>query len=239
MTIKFFPLFFINDYGFKPIHINVLFSIYPIFMAAACYVLQRFADRLGRSQAVLIFQLSGIAFLFGMCYLENVWIMVIFFILRGSFQNAGYPIDRSIIMDYIPSKRRGIWNAVESVTSMTWSGSAVVGGILADTRDYRYTFFITACIYLVGSAVYVPLLWMVPKNEKDVLASIRKGIAHNKAVPGEPIGYDNEDSLCSSLMSTGDDGDSPSLLVMNSEDRLTFTAVESGDESGNGNGTAK
>ena len=30
--------------------------------------------------------------------------------------------------DFVPSSERGRWNAAESISSMSWSGSAVIGG---------------------------------------------------------------------------------------------------------------
>lgn len=61
-----------------------------------------------------------------------------FVLIRGQLQNAAYPVDRSILMDFIQSGSRGKWNSIASLTTMTWSGSAVLGGYLADKYDYRY-----------------------------------------------------------------------------------------------------
>ena len=60
------------------------------------------------------------------------------------------PIDRSIVMDYVPSEDRGWWNAVESLTSMTWCASAFLGGYLADAYGYRFTFVISAVLYFAS-----------------------------------------------------------------------------------------
>merc|ERR1712113_773531 len=90
------------------------------------------------------------------------------FLVRGGFANSTYPIDRSIVMDFTPSSQRGKWNAVESLTSMTWSGSAFVGGLISDSHDCRYTFLITALVYATGCVVQTPLLWLVPRREAAV-----------------------------------------------------------------------
>jgi MFS-type transporter involved in bile tolerance (Atg22 family) len=67
---------------------------------------------------------------------------------------------------------------------MTWSGSAVIGGYLMDSYDYRYTFTITAWIYLVAVGLRIPLLWLVPKNEK--FSSIQKAHEAMMASPLAP-----------------------------------------------------
>merc|ERR1712032_920545 len=64
--------------------------------------------------------------------------------------------------------RRGLWNAVENFTSMTWSGSAFIGGVLADSHDYRFTFLITAFVYAFGCTIYSSLLLIVPRKEEAV-----------------------------------------------------------------------
>lgn len=67
--------------------------------------------------------------------------------------NAGYPIQRSILMDVVEKKNRGKWNAAESITAFTWTGSAALGGMLIKTHDYRFTFMITGFVYVVGTLI--------------------------------------------------------------------------------------
>lgn len=165
MTTKFFPLFFINDYGFNPIKISVLYCAFPLSVAAFMRLVQRCSKPLGRAQAVSMFQFLGILALLLMCFVRNINLMVFLFLIRGGLMNAGFPIDRSIVNDYIPSRHRGKWNAVQSITGMTWSGSALFGGFLSDTHDYRYTFIFTAVIYVFALVIYTPLLWLVPRKE--------------------------------------------------------------------------
>merc|ERR1719158_1291504 len=113
---------------------------------------------LGRAQAGYV----------GLLLLARVYslpILLVVFLARGGFANSSYPLDRSILMDFTPSSQRGRWNAVESLTSMTWSGSAFFGGFLADSHNYRYTFLITALVYGVAQVCYSPLLVLVPRKE--------------------------------------------------------------------------
>eukprot|EP00922_Rhytidocystis_sp_ex-Travisia-forbesii_P043550 GHVS01064957.1.p1 GENE.GHVS01064957.1~~GHVS01064957.1.p1 ORF type:complete len:108 (+),score=9.83 GHVS01064957.1:45-326(+) len=88
-------------------------------MFASC-----FASTLSAVASTLSARIAGILSLVAMVYVQDIRVLLVVFLLRGSFSNAVYPIDRSIIMDYVSSKHRGKWNAVESLTSMTWSGSA-------------------------------------------------------------------------------------------------------------------
>jgi MFS family permease len=184
MTVKFFPLFFKNDYGLSPIQLQALYCIYCMAFALFTWLCEKVASRIGRAQSSLIFSLSGVTCLFSLAYLESLPAVVFVFVLRGALQNSIYPIDRSIIMDFVPSDQRGRWNSIESISAMTWSGSAVLGGYLMDSHDYRYTFVITAWIYLVACCMRVPLLWLVPKKEKFVQAKI---VTANEEIMKSPI----------------------------------------------------
>ena len=168
MTVRFFPLFFITDYGVSPVCLSLIFGLYPLCVSIAMGWCQKLGSRYGRSQVSFVCQIIGIGLLYSMVHIQNFYLIVVVFILRCAFQNAAYPVDRSILYDYIPSSQRGRWASVASLCTMTWSGSAVIGGFLADMKDYRYTFLITAFIYLVGLVVYSPLVFLVPRKEGEV-----------------------------------------------------------------------
>ena len=85
-------------------------------------------------------------------------IVIPIFILRGGFMNASQPIQRSILMDYVPKKNRGLWNSFEVLSfGFLWSISAGLGGILLDSFNYPVLFITTACLYIIGT---VPLLFL-------------------------------------------------------------------------------
>jgi len=167
MTVKFFNLFFIEDQKFSPIAICVLQTAYPLVIALFMKGTERAAKPLGRPQASLLFFSSNVLCLFLLSQVHNLPVLLAIYLLRGGFANSTYPIDRSILMDFTPSSQRGRWNAVESLTSMTWSGSAFAGGLLSDSHDYRFTFAITALVYACACLVYLPLLWLVPRREGE------------------------------------------------------------------------
>jgi MFS family permease len=168
MTVKFFNLFFIVDEHFSPTEICWLQTAYPLVIALFTKFTERLSKPFGRAQASLLFFSSNVICLFLMSGVKYLPILLAVFLVRGGFANSTYPIDRSILMDFTPSSRRGLWNAVENFTSMTWSGSAVFGGLLADSRDYRFTFFITGFVYATACVIYCPLLFIVPRKEEEV-----------------------------------------------------------------------
>lgn len=168
MTVKFFSLFFIEDEHFSPEAICWLSSAYPFVIAVFTKLTERSAKPLGRAQASLLFFSCNVACLVLLSQVQYLPLLLAIYLVRGGFANSNYPINRSILMDFTPSSRRGLWNAVESFTGMTWSGSAFIGGLLSDSHDYRFTFLITALVYATGCLVYSPLLVIVPRKEQQV-----------------------------------------------------------------------
>jgi len=181
MTVKFFNLFFIRDQHFSPVSICALTTAYPLVIALFMKFTQWMSKPFGRAQASLFFFSSNVVCLFLMSQVHNLPFLLTVFLLRGGFANASYPIDRSILMDFTPSSQRGRWNTVESFTSMTWSGSAFIGGLLSDSHDYRYTFLITAVVYATACLLYAPLLALVPQKERQA-ASLRTGLTQAREV---------------------------------------------------------
>merc|ERR1712060_807518 len=75
--------------------------------------------------------------------------------------NAKGLLVRALTMDLVPLSMRGRWNSLLSISAFTWSGSAALGGIIADAAgDYRVTFIVTACIYSVSLVMQFPTLAM-------------------------------------------------------------------------------
>ncbi|KAM3572422.1 hypothetical protein VYU27_005551 [Nannochloropsis oceanica] len=65
-------------------------------------------------------------------------------------------------MDSVPKEDRGKWNSLESVTMATWSGSAVIGGLLVDRYGFLFNNLITASLQLVSTLPLFLVLGLVP-----------------------------------------------------------------------------
>jgi len=84
--------------------------------------------------------------------------------------NCTYPLNESILMDFVPKNERARWKSLDSVVSFGWCGSAAIGGWLSDKYDYTFTFLITAIIQSVGVLCFLPLIPLVPRKEQDLSA---------------------------------------------------------------------
>ncbi len=162
MTIKYFALYFLNDFGLSPVVVSLLYLITPLVTAMVTLIVAALAKRIGRVPAALLAYCVGTGCLVALVFLDNVYIVLPVYCLRTAAMNAVRPIDRSIMMDVVPPETRGFWNAIESIFSFSWSGSAVIGGWLSDYRGYRFCFGITASLYGFCCLLYLFLLPIVP-----------------------------------------------------------------------------
>ena len=65
-------------------------------------------------------------------------------------------------MDFVPRRHRGKVNAVDSVRTFSWSGSAALGGFLVERLGFQATFLVTAGLKAAALAPLLPLLAHVP-----------------------------------------------------------------------------
>jgi MFS family permease len=165
MTIRFFPIFFLEAYDLKPISVNFIMGVTAIFTGIASLFAQRFSLYKGRAQTIFIVQITATACLFAIAFYPPLILLFILFVARGSLMNAAQPLSRSILMDTVPKQHRGKINALEGIVwGLFWNVSAVAGGYLIAFYDYQFTFLITASVYTVGSSL---ILFIVPLVSKE------------------------------------------------------------------------
>lgn len=174
MTVRFFPLFFQTDYGFKPFWINFLMGVYTLCIAGMMQVAKNLSKRIGRMQVWAIFMPTGIALLVVFVYLRNLWVVIPVFLLRGALMNSSAPLMQAVLFDCVEPKYRGRLNAISSLFRFTWSGSAVMGGWLADRQDYRASFLWTAGIQSLAGIFRLPAVFVVPRFETNDAAALEQ-----------------------------------------------------------------
>ena len=173
MTVKFFPLFFKEEVGMSPSQVQVIYVAVPIVMALLSGVGEKIAKGFGRVQTMILLNTGGVLCLFSMVFAKEYldshpFVLVPIYVLRTGLMNCTYPLNESILMDYVPKNERARWKSLDSVVSFGWCGSAALGGWLTDKYDYTYTFFITAIIQGIGIICFLPLVPLVPRKEQDL-----------------------------------------------------------------------
>lgn len=167
MTVKFFPLFFRVDYHFTPLEVCLLSFVYPVSIAGMVRVCRKVAEAIGRLQAGVLFHFLAAASLWGMSYCRSLYLVIPLYLLRGAFMTSRIPIIRAVILDLVPTDKRGRWNSFSSIRIFSWSGSAALGGLIADAAggDYRATFVVTAGLHTCTAVLTSLLLSIYPKEQ--------------------------------------------------------------------------
>lgn len=161
MSIRYFPIFFVENLKLGPVHVQLLYVLGPLLQATLMHVAQRLAKHHGRCQMAVAFKWTGITFMFGMIltYLLKLptAVVCLVYILRTGFMNSTSALTRSVLMDNVPKEERGKWSALESVNMFSWSGSAVFGGVLVGYVGMLPLFGITAGIQFLATLALVAL----------------------------------------------------------------------------------
>jgi MFS family permease len=166
MSVRFFPLFFMDTYNLSPMAVSGIYVLSPLLTSLASFLAQRTSHHLGRVSTTITCKLLGVSLLFLMCFLDyhhvSAFAVIPVYILRTALMNSTKPLTRSIIMDAVPKEDRGKWNSLESVTMATWSGSAVLGGLLVDEYGFLFNNLITASLQLLSTLPLFLVLGLVP-----------------------------------------------------------------------------
>jgi len=164
-SVKFFPLFF-ESTGLSISAVQVVYAINPLAIALFIGAAKGLADRYGRVQTMIFFETVGSVCLLVMSLLAHLGapsiVLIPVFVFRTAAINAPYPLSEAVLMDYVPAGERARWKSLESVAALGWTGSAMVGGLLADSRGYAFAFTITAAVQLCAAWIKYPLVRVVP-----------------------------------------------------------------------------
>ncbi|MDA3809664.1 MAG: MFS transporter, partial [Spirochaetaceae bacterium] len=165
MTVKFFPVFFRDIYGFQPIAVQIILGCSFFVTGLVSLLAQKHSVKKGRPQMIILVQGLSILCLISMGFYPPVWLLIPLFIARGALMNAAQPLNRSIMMDFIPKNKRGFWNSLQTVAwGLFWNASAAIGGFLIGKDNYALCFFITAAVYIIGTIPNIMLISLVKKE---------------------------------------------------------------------------
>lgn len=155
MTFKFWPLFFMGDFDFSPSGVCAMTLSIWLAIAVCAQIAKPMAWVLGVMPTVVLTFYAGTAALFAISskLCSSVYITIPLVLARNALMNMGGPLIQKTLMELVPEKHRGKWASLSSLIRMTWSGSAFLGGWLSDRHDYRFAFFITACVHCASGAI--------------------------------------------------------------------------------------
>jgi len=163
MTVNFFPVFFKEQYFLLPVFLNAVTGITSVVTGILSVLTQRLALRIGRIETMVIFQGTAVLALIGIMFYPPIVLLIPLFIFRGAAMNSTNPLNRSIVMDLVPKRNRGKWNALDQLSfSLFWNLSAGAGGlIIGENNNFQACFFITVILYSISTFILLFLLGKV------------------------------------------------------------------------------
>jgi MFS family permease/GNAT superfamily N-acetyltransferase len=161
MSIRYFPIFFVENLHMGPMLVQVLYMLTPIFIAGCMKVSQKLSTLYGRCRVSVAFKWIGVVLMYSLVatydlHLPRALVATIY-ILRSAFMNCTGALTRSVLMDNVPPSERGRWAALESLNMFSWSGSAALGGYLVGWFGMMPLFCMTAGIQLLATLPLVLL----------------------------------------------------------------------------------
>ena len=159
MSIRYFAIFMMDNLHIGPVLVQVLYIVAPLLQTVLMKLSQILARRGGRCLVAVTCKWIGIILMLAMVvsYVRRwpVWITCTILVWRTAVMNTPSALTRSIVMDHVPSAERAKWSALESLNMFSWSGSAVIGGILVDKEGIVFNFCATAALQFVAT---IPLV---------------------------------------------------------------------------------
>ena len=166
MSVRYFPIFFVKNLKLGPVMVQILYVFGPLMQTCLMKVSQRLSKRLGRCFISALFRWIGVGLMFSLIVAYHVglpiWFVCLLYVLRTGFMNGTKALTRSLLMDSVPKEERGRWSALESVNTLSWSGSAVLGGFLVGALGVVPLFAITACLQICST---IPLILLFGKDD--------------------------------------------------------------------------
>lgn len=163
LSVRYFSLYFWKELGMPPAFVMLVMTVAQLGGSFATLLAQRAALLFGRIQICLAFRLVGVGMLVAISLspFQQPQYIVPLYLLRTWFVQSPIALQKSVLNDYVAKKHRAKWNALDSLNTSSWAGSAMLGGLLADRMGYRHVFLITAGMGVLASVLYLPLAWLV------------------------------------------------------------------------------
>jgi len=158
MSTAFWSLFLANEVGMSPMAVSItllLSSLVTVAIVQAAPVVAHYGGRVGLTMCL---SSMGVATMLIIAVVHEPWLVSLLLIIRNAALYATTPLLRAVLMDSVGVGQRGKWASVSSVTTLGWSGSAVLGGWLCDVYGYGTTFYVTALVQSIALLPLVPLL---------------------------------------------------------------------------------
>lgn len=169
MTVRYFSLYYTQILRFKPTELCLLNAVCRVWIAIFVQAVSRLSSWIGRTNLCVLLHVSSALFTLGIYGggfgVPPLWVSCVCYFLRYGFLQARDPLLYSITMDIVPVDQRSRWAALNSLRTLSFSGSALIGGFVADSYGYQFSFQVTVVALLGSTLLFFPAWFGLPRHE--------------------------------------------------------------------------
>jgi len=188
MTSRYFSLYYTQIMKFSPAGLCLLNGACRLWIALFAQLGKPLALRVGRSNLTVLLHTASALFTLGIYgggfFEPSLWVSCACYLMRFACLQTRDPLLYSITMDCVPPSQRSRWAALNSLRTLSFAASAVLGGYLADLYGYSFSFNITVVSLLAGLVVFVPTWLWFPRREGASRTEADGGLVN--AAPSSP-----------------------------------------------------
>lgn len=159
LVIPYLNLYFANRFDATSAFIGLVLSLGSAMTAVAMLIGPMLVKKVGKVNALVLFQLGSLPFLFLTAFTTSVWLASAGFLMRQALMNAGNPIQSAIAMEVVHDKFKGLANSVnQMVFNVGWAAMGPISAWLVTSYGsywgYAYAFSITGVLYILSSSYF-------------------------------------------------------------------------------------
>ena len=172
MSIRYIAIFLYDNLHLSPVQVQIVYIINPILQVVLRKQAQILAGTYGRCKVTVALKWIGISLMISMVVSYKLGVprvvVCIILILRTCFMNSPSSLTKSILMDHVPKEERAKWASLESVSMVSWSGSAALGGILVESKGILFNFCFTAFLQFLATGPLLLLSFFDERHSSDL-----------------------------------------------------------------------
>jgi len=159
LVIPYLNLYFANRFDASSAFIGLILSLGSAMTAVAMLIGPILVKKVGKVNALVLFQLGSLPFLLLTAFTTSVWLASAGFLMRQALMNAGNPIQSAIAMEVVHDKYKGLANSVnQMVFNIGWAATGSISAWLVTSYGsywgYAYAFSITGVLYILSSSYF-------------------------------------------------------------------------------------
>ena len=167
MSVQFFPVFFAKTLQMRPIYVQIVYFCSQSGQACGSILSEKIGTFIGRCQAAAALRVLGAVVLSCMILTKKLGastpIVCTLYVVRMILTNSSVPLTGTVLMNNVPKNYRGRWGSLDSLVKASWSGSALLGGLIIHKFGIYSVFYVTIAIQMVAT---IPLFFLFKRVQK-------------------------------------------------------------------------